>query len=152
MNISDQATWTGLDHIRETVVKTLVYADDVKIRWQMAIASIMWAVWIFADPEMFQRPYYHVMVEMMPTWLWALFFATHGVGAVWRILDRQERKGWALFINGLGVAVWVAATVCQNIGSMSHRFTASNILEFMACLFLIGSFTSTGFSSKSTTA
>lgn len=146
-------SWLPIDlpYLRAVTLKTLVYADDVKFRWMMALSSLGWVTWIYLDPDMFNRPYYKVMGQLMLPNFWAVLFFFHGAGAIWRIYDRTERIAWGLAVNGLGVAVWVAATVCQNLSS-PHHFTASNVLEVFACLFLLGTFTSTGFSNKSVTA
>ncbi len=128
---------------------TLLYADDVKIRWLMAVASLTWGFELLLIPGTLERPFYVVMKGMAPAWVWAALFMVHGVGAIWRIYERKERERWAMFINGLGVAVWVANTVAQNIGA--GRFVVTTSLEFIACAFLLGTFVSTGWTSKSTT-
>ena len=138
-------------YFKTVTLKTLVYADDVKFRWLMGLSSLGWTVWIVVEPDMFYRPYFKIMNELLAPNFWAALFFFHGAGAIWRIYDRKERIAWALFVNGLGLAVWVASTVCQSL-AVVHRFTASNILELFACLFLLGTFMSTGFSSKSVTA
>lgn len=130
--------------------KTLFYADDVKIRWLMAMASCGWALDLLRHPETLERPFYVLMKFLAPWWMWAILFALHGVGAMWRIYERRERKGWAMAVNGLGVFVWGLSTGAQNI-SAGH-LVASTSLEFFACMFLFGSFVTSGWSSKSTTA
>lgn len=138
-------------YLRAVTLKTLVYADDVKIRWLMALSSLGWTAMIAITPEMFQRPYFASMAELASPVVWAVLFAFHGLGAIWRIYDRTERMAWALVVNGAGLVVWLAADVCTNM-SVEHHFSAANILETLACLFLLGVFTATGFASKSTTA
>ena len=138
--------WTYAFHVTRG---TLLYADDVKIRWMMAAASISWAVELLLAPLLFSRPEYALMRVICPAWAWAAVFLLHGFGAIWRIYERRERETVAKLINGLGVAVWVGATVAQNISSETFIITTS--LELIACLFLLGTFVSTGWTAKSTT-
>lgn len=130
-------------------MKTVVFSDDVKIRWLMGLASLGWAFELWLEPEFLDRKFFSVMKATLSPNVWAILFFIHGAGAVWRIFERKERKGWALFINGLGVAVWVASTVAQNlVGGMTVPTSA---LETFACVFLFITFVSTGFITKSTT-
>ena len=136
-------------HLWRVTLRTLVFADDVKVRWLMALASIGWAIELVVRPDTLDRPYYILMRAMLPSWGWALAFLAHGIGALWRIYERRERERWALAINAFGAAVWFAATLSQDLAA--HRFLVSSSLEFIACLFLLGTFVSTGRTSKSTT-
>ena len=136
-------------YIRNVIVRTLFFSDDVKVRWLIAFSSLGWAMELWFKPDFFERPLFSFMGEFLPAWIWAVVFCFHGVGAIWRIIERRPRKNWALVINGVGVAVWVAATVCQDLSG--GIFVPTSTLESFACVFLFMTFVSTGFSEKSTT-
>lgn len=137
-------------YMRTLAIKTLFYSDDVRIRYLMAFASLAWSVELWMAPETLDRPYFDVMKALSPWWAWAIAFFLHGAGAIWRIFERKERRGWALAVNGLGLLVWSASTGAQNMHS--GRFVPSSSLEMFACAFLFMTFVSSGWGSKSTTA
>lgn len=139
-----------LNYIRLVLRKTLVSSDDVRIRWMMGLASIAWALTLWTQPHFLDRRFFEIMRAMMPAWGWGLCFFAHGAGAMWRIFERRERIAWGLVVNGWGVAVWVAATVAQDI--VGGWDVPSSTLEVFGCLFLLGSMVTTGSASKSTTA
>lgn len=151
-NVTETRGFWPIDwpYIRALAIKTLFYSDDVRIRYLMAFASLAWGLELMLGPDTLDRPYFAVMRALSPWWLWCVAFMLHGVGALWRIFERKERRNWALAVNGLGLVVWSASTGAQNM--IAGRFVPSSALEIFGCVFLFLTFVSSGWGSKSTTA
>lgn len=106
-------------------------ADTLTVRLLLANASIIWGIGAILVPSTFLRNGYQIM-HVLPNWLWAALFMAHGVGVYWRIFDPKHRTGWALFVNGLGLAVWLLSTILINLAI--GDFVLGTSLEWIMCV------------------
>lgn len=113
------------------VIQLVFYrGDTITVRLLLANASIAWAIIVMLLPETFNRHGWELM-RVFPHWSWALAFFLHGIGVYWRVFDSKQRTGWALAINGLGLAVWLLSTILINLAI--GTIAASTSLEWIMC-------------------
>lgn len=105
-------------------------ADTITVRLLLANASILWALGAILFPDTFERNGYQIM-SLIPRGVWAALFMAHGLGVYWRIFDPEQRREWALVVNGLGLVVWLLSTILINIAV--GEFAIGTSLEWIMC-------------------
>ncbi|MGH8121449.1 MAG: hypothetical protein ACREPT_01615 [Rudaea sp.] len=83
------------------------------MRGALAVAAGLWALLFLVAPDrLVADPVYAFMTRVVPTWFWAVLFATDALGLAWRIFERCPRVGWSRFINAFTVGLWALYLAC----------------------------------------
>lgn len=124
-----QKGWS-VDHVRRVSYSVFEDADTSLVRILLANASVVWAVFVFVNPHVFDRPAYEVMRAVMPGWAWAWAFILHFLGVYWRTYDPVPRVVPGLIINGYGFIIWFFTTVSLNyyVGALTPSTAAELVL------------------------
>lgn len=137
-----QNDWSW-DHIRRVTYSVFNDADTSTIRILLANASLVWAMFVFFNPAVFDRPAYDIMRTVASGEVWSVAFLLHFAGVYWRTYDPVPRIIPGLIINGYGFMIWFFTTVSLNyyVGSPSPGTAA----EFVLCLSSAWALFKTGF-------
>lgn len=104
----------SLDHIRRVNYSLFQDTDTSLVRSMLAAASLVWALFVWISPPVFDRPAYEIMRVVAPGWVWAWAFFLHFLGVLWRTYDPIPRMMPGLIINGYGFFIWFFSTVSLN--------------------------------------
>lgn len=120
----------SVDHVRRVTYSVFDDADTSLIRILLANASVVWAVFVWFNPHVLDRPAYEIMRSVAPANVWAAAFFIHFLGVYWRTYDPVPRILPGLIINGYGFIIWFFTTVSLNyyVGSPSPGTAAELVL------------------------
>lgn len=91
------------------------HAHPTTIRMVLALSSALFAGGMLITPDAMELKQYHMMMTIMPGWLWEVLLIVHFLGVFWRIFDAVPRVRWALAINILGCFLWFTITISVSL-------------------------------------
>jgi hypothetical protein len=118
------STWDGIERRRalrhqltrgEIIWRRLVWivlrSDTTSLRFLLAIASLLWSIFLFMPGDTFERPVYRIMARVGSEELWATFWLLHAVGVLWRVFATRKRVFVAYLLNSLGLVMYAGVAV-----------------------------------------
>lgn len=113
--------------------KTIFIEGDTNtIRVLLAVASLIFALDLWAPYPIFLRPYWQPLAAVASQTGWGLAFFLHFILVMWRQYDDTPRPLTAFLINAYGLLLWFVVTGMLTQGT--GNFAPTNSLELTVLL------------------
>lgn len=114
----------------------IAYSDTTPVRFLLAMAASLWAIFLYFPGDTFQRPVYRYMIAMAGDYAefkWSILWTLHACGMWWRIFATDYRPIASLVINILGVVLFTSSALAILL-TLTYPFPAAIATE-VSCAF-----------------